>query len=126
MGIFLKIENKQPLVPVPYPKAKKVSRLRWLLIVILLCLPISFLVFKLLSEYLFVQFSGIVIYDTLSIRAPQDGYIQSMSVHLGEPIRVGELMLQINSPQLNNKLTYLNNEKKRITNLVNDLKKVNQ
>ncbi|WP_419419659.1 HlyD family secretion protein [Legionella sp. D16C41] len=125
MGIFLKIENKQPLAPIPY-KAPGVSRMRWYLLVLLLCLPMGFLMYKFLKEFLFVQFSGSVVYDTFLIRAPDEGYIQNMAVTDGQPVRRGEVLLQMSSPKLTGKLNYLLSEKFRISNLINNLRNANQ
>ncbi|WP_131782525.1 HlyD family secretion protein [Legionella gresilensis] len=126
MGILLRIENKKPLIPAPPPGARKLARLRWLLVVLLLCLPLGYLTVRLIQDYFFIRFSGTVIYDTLLIRSPDEGYIHSISVSAGESVRPGNLILEISSPKLNNKLTYLINERERISKLIVNLKRVNQ
>ncbi|STX52832.1 coiled-coil protein [Legionella busanensis] len=126
MGILLRIENKKPLIPAPPPGARKLARLRWLLLVLLLCLPLGYLSVRLIQDYIFVRFSGIIIYDTLLVRAPDEGYIKSMSVHTGESVRPGDLILEIDSPKLNNKLMNLIYEKERISKLIINVKKFNQ
>jgi multidrug resistance efflux pump len=86
-------------------------RLRWYLLVSLISLPLLFLIVKLIQEYLFINFEGLVVFDTFTIRAPSSGYIETLSVKIGQPVSPGNVLLRIKSPSLEVKLEFLQREK---------------
>lgn len=96
-------------------------RLRWILLVLLISLPLLFLIFKLAKEYVFVSFSGLVVFDTITIRAPGSGYIESLSVKVGQEVRPGDLLLRFKSPSLDVKLKYLQKEKKLLQDMITQM-----
>ncbi|KTD09415.1 HlyD family secretion protein [Legionella jamestowniensis] len=93
-------------------------KLRWFLLVLLISLPLLFLIVKLTTEYLFVSFSGLVVFDTFTIRAPGSGYIKSLTVRTGQQVHPGDVLLRFQSPTLEVKLNYLQQEKRLLKNLI--------
>ncbi|KTC86615.1 HlyD family secretion protein [Legionella brunensis] len=96
-------------------------KMRWLLLIILISLPLIFLMTKLVSEYIFVSFSGLVVFDTFTIRAPGAGYIESLTVRAGQQVVPGTPLLQFKSPTLEVKLNYLRKEKQLLKALSEQL-----
>lgn len=95
--------------------------LRWFLLVLLLSIPLLYLIYELSAEYIMVRFSGLVIYDTVEVRAPDSGYIKKLYVKPGVKVRDNQPLLLFISPLLEERLNYLLKEKKRILELRNSL-----
>ncbi|CEK10521.1 HlyD family secretion protein [Legionella hackeliae] len=93
-------------------------KLRWFLLVLLISLPLLFLIGKLIKEYVFVSFSGLVVFDTFTIRAPDAGYIESLTVRTGQQINSGAPLLHFKSPTLELKLQYLQKERLLLKSLI--------
>lgn len=121
MGIKLKnIKNES--LSVDYGKPKRpYPRMRWLMIVLLLSIPLVFMLSRLTQEYVFVHFPGVIVYDTLMIRSPEIGYIKDITVKVGQSIKPGAILIQFTSPEIDAKLLYLESEKKRINTLMNSM-----
>jgi multidrug resistance efflux pump len=126
MGINLKkVFNKS--LSVNYGKSVRASpRIRWFMIILLLSIPLIVLIYKLFDEYVLVSFPGMVVYDTLTIRSPEMGYIKNLRVKVGEKITSGSALLQFSSPKIDARLQYLESEKNRITQLMDSLINANQ
>lgn len=121
MGINLKkIINKSLSIDYGKP-VRAYPRVRWLLIVLLLSVPLIFMLYKLTQEYVFIHFPGLVVYDTLMIRSPEIGYIKNIQVKVGQNIKPGSILMQFTSPEIDAKLQYLESEKKRITTLMHSI-----
>lgn len=96
-------------------------KLRWVLLVLLLSIPLLYLFYELFTEYVLIRFPGLIVYDTVTIRAPENGYIKKLSARTGEKIIANQKLLQFASPLVEEKLAYLQVEKKRIIELMNSL-----
>lgn len=126
MGIQFK-KTFPEAVPVNYGKHIRTSaKVRWYFIVILISIPLLCLLYTLTTQYILVHFSGLVTYDTITLRAPDAGYIKSLDVNAGENVKQGQLLLQFVSPDAEIKLNYLEHEKNRLTELANALSDQNQ
>lgn len=122
MGIQLTKTNRDKNMQVYYGSgARPAPKLRWSLVVLLLSLPLLYLAYQLTTEFLLVRFSGIVTYDSVTLRAPDAGYIKSLYILNGEKIHANQTLLQFDSPELTSELTFLEREKKRITSLMDSI-----
>ncbi len=89
-------------------------KLRWFMIVGLISIPLIYLMYMLLDETVFAEFQGVVVFDTVRIRAPDAGYVETLFVKEGEHVEKDQALLQFKSPDLDAELVYLKQEKKRI------------
>lgn len=123
MGINLnprKLDEKTTVKD--YGQGKRTPpKLRWFLVVALVSIPLLYLFYMLLDETVLADFQGVVVFDTVKIRAPDAGYVESLYVKEGEHIKQGDVLLQFKSPQLNTELAYLRQEKKRIDEQINHI-----
>ncbi len=126
MGIQFK-KNHPEALPVQYGKIMRTSaKVRWYFIVLLISIPLIFLLYTITTQYILIHFSGLVAYDTITLRAPDTGYIKSLNVSAGEEVQKNQLLLQFISPEAQIKLDYLQNEKARLTELTESLGEQNQ
>ncbi|QBR82884.1 HlyD family efflux transporter periplasmic adaptor subunit [Legionella israelensis] len=122
MGIQLTKKRTKDTLPVKYhPSLRTPPKLRWIMLVLLLSIPLLILIYQVVNEYILVRFSGLITYDTITLRAPDDGYIKSLNVQAGENIRAHQVILIFNSPTTQAQLQYLRAEKKRLIDLMNSL-----
>ena len=116
MGITLKqrkLDEKSTVKD--YGQGKRTPpKLRWVLIVCVISIPLFYLMYMLLDETILADFQGVVVFDTLTIRTPDAGYVETLYVEEGEHIKKGQDLLQFKSPELDSQLTYLQQEKERI------------
>lgn len=127
MSIQFKKKPPSEHLPIQYGQGLRTPpKLRWILVVLILTIPLALLLYQLMSEYFLVRFSGLVTYDTVTIRAPSDGYIKTLSVQPGQKIQPEQVLLQFTSPETLTKLNYLEQERQRITELMNSLGDQNQ
>lgn len=96
-------------------------KIRWILLVLLLSLPLLYVIFNVIQHYLFIRFPGQVIFDTYTVRAPDDGYIAQLYVKVGEKVQPQQPLLWFNSPELDIKINYFKKELKTLSTLVNHL-----
>lgn len=124
MGITLKRENlDKKSDEKKYGAAlRSAPKLRWYLIVCVISIPLVYLVYLLLDETVLAQFQGVVVFDTVKIRAPDAGYVETLYVKEGEHIVRGRPLLQFKSPELDTRLDYLHKEKARLEERVEAMK----
>ncbi|KTC98201.1 HlyD family secretion protein [Legionella erythra] len=122
MGIHFRKKAPSDTLPIQYGEGVRTPpKMRWILLVLILSIPLVILLYQLINEYVFIRFSGLIAYDTIIIRAPDEGYIESLNVQPGQKVRKGEMILKFISPETLTKLKYLEKEKERITDLMNSL-----
>lgn len=125
MSIKLK-KRKLDLVHPVYAAAKRQPpKFRFFLILALISLPLLFLIYTMLSYYVFVQFPGYVAFDRLDVRAPIAGYVKKLPVHLGDYIKAGQTLVEFESPMVNTRLSYLENDKKYLSTVLSQLRNKN-
>lgn len=88
-------------------------KLRWFLVIGLISIPLVYLIYMLLDETILAEFKGVVEFDTVKIRAPDAGYVETLYVEEGQYVKRGQALLQFKSPKLDTELVYLNQEKER-------------
>jgi multidrug resistance efflux pump len=122
MGIQWKKSTSRPDLAVKYGQGlRPAPKLRWLLLVLLLSIPFIVLTYELITEYLLVRFSAVVTYDTVTVRAPDSGYIKKLHVEPGSHVTDNQIVIEFASPLLEEKLEYLSKEKQRILDLMDSL-----
>ncbi len=122
MGIQLQKQRPKETLPVQYGKSMRAPpKLRWILMVLLLSIPMLFLIYQVVNEFFLIRFSGLVAYDTVSLKAPDEGYIKSLNVQPGQKVNEQQTILKFSSPEAETRLNYLQREKKRITKLMQSL-----
>jgi len=89
-------------------------KFRWALIVLVISIPLLYLMYMLMDETVLADFQGMVVFDTLTIRAPDAGYVDKLYINEGEQVKKGQDLLQFKSPTLDAQLVYLHKEKDRI------------
>lgn len=89
-------------------------KLRWFLIIGVVSIPLIYLMYMLLDETVFADFQGMIVFDTVTIRTPDAGYVDKLYINEGEPVKKGQDLLQFKSPTLDSELNYLYTEKERI------------
>lgn len=89
-------------------------KLRWFLIIGLVSIPLIYLIYMLLDETILADFQGIVVFDTVMIRTPDAGYVETLYVNEGEQVKKDQTLLQFKSPTLDSELAYLFKEKERV------------
>jgi len=116
MGISLKrtkLDEKSTVKD--YGAGKRTPpKLRWFLIIGLVSLPLLYLMYMLLDETVLADFQGVVVFDTVTIRTPDAGYVDKLYINEGEHIKKGQNLLQFKSPMLDSELAYLYKEKERV------------
>lgn len=121
MGISLnpkKLDEKATVKD--YGQGKRTPpKIRWYLIVGLISIPLFYLLYMLLDETVLAKFKGVVVFDTVKIRAPDAGYVETLYVNEGQHVKRGEALLQFKSPSVNTELDYLKQEKERIEGQIN-------
>ncbi len=95
--------------------------LRWVIVVFLISIPLIYLIYMLLDETIFAEFQGVVMFDTVKIRAPAAGYVETLYVNEGEHVKRGKPLLQFKSPGLDTQLVYLRKEKDRIDKQIDNI-----
>lgn len=127
MGIQFQKKVSSQTLPVQYGHGMRTPpKLRWTLVVLILSIPLLLLLYQLFSDYFLIRFSGLVAYDTITLRAPDDGYIGELNAQPGQKVNSDHVLLQFVSPEVLAKLDYLQKEKKRLTDLMNSLGEQNQ
>lgn len=122
MGIQLENKRTKNSLPVNYGQSlRSPPKFRWLLILLLLSIPLLILLYQFVNAYVLVRFSGLISYDTITLRAPDEGFIKSLSVQTGEKIKPGQILLVFTSPVTQTKLNFLKMEKTRLKKLMNSL-----
>ncbi|MCH9756661.1 MAG: HlyD family efflux transporter periplasmic adaptor subunit [Gammaproteobacteria bacterium] len=123
MGISLNPRNLDEKTTVKdYGQAKRTPpKLRWFLIIGLVSIPLVALLYMLLNETVLAEFQGVVVFDTVKIRAPEAGYVETLYVKEGEHIQRGTVLLQFKSPKLDTELTYLRQEKERMDRQIENI-----
>lgn len=87
MGIKWKKNTTPTGLAVKYGSGSRMTpKLRWVLLVLLLSIPLLYLFYELFTEYVLIRFPGLIVYDTVTIRAPENGYIKKLSARTGEKI----------------------------------------
>lgn len=93
---------------------RSAPKLRWFLIIGLVSLPLLALMYMLLDETILADFQGVVVFDTVTIRTPDAGYVDKVYVNEGEQVEKDQSLLLFKSPTLDAQLLYLYKEKERI------------
>ncbi len=96
-------------------------KLRWLMIVAIISIPLFYLIYMLLDETVLAEFQGVVTFDTIKIRAPDAGYVEKLYVKEGQHIEAEQQLLQFTSPQLDAELNYLKQERQRMNQQIANL-----
>lgn len=126
MGIRLNSQDQKEVLPVSYGSAKRTPpRFRWSMVVLLVSIPFMVLLYQLMKEYVLIRFSGLVVFDTMIIRSPADGFIQDLYINVGKKIQKEEPLLRLVSPEVSAKLNALQDEKARILRLMDVISKQN-
>lgn len=89
-------------------------KMRWFLIIAVVSLPLLYLIYMLLDETVLADFQGMVVFDVVTIRAPDAGYVDKLYINEGEQVNKDQDLLQFKSPTLDSELAYLYKEKERI------------
>jgi multidrug resistance efflux pump len=115
MGISLKRSRlDEQSTPKDYGQGKRTPpKIRWVLIILLISIPLIYLVYMLLDETILAESQGVVVFDTVKIRAPEAGYVETLFVEEGQPVKRGQVLLQFKSPKVDATLAYLEKEKVR-------------
>lgn len=121
MGIQLKKRPKEAL-PVKYEQSLRAPpRFRWTIILLVLSIPLLILLYQFINAYVLVRFSGLISYDTITLRSPDDGFIKNLNVQTGEKIKPHQSILVFHSPVTQTQLKFLKMEKERLVELMNSL-----
>lgn len=98
-------------------------KLRWMMVVLVISIPLIYLIYLLLDETVLADFQGVIVFDTVKIRAPDAGYVETLFVKEGQHVKRGQPLLQFNSPNVDQQLIYLKKEQARIQGQVDSINK---
>ncbi len=98
-------------------------KLRWFLVIGLISIPLVYLMYMLLDETVLVEFQGVVTFDTVKIRAPDAGYVETLFVEEGQHVVREQELLQFKSPGLDSELASLRKEKARMESQIESMTK---
>lgn len=98
-------------------------KLRWYLVIGLVSIPLMYLIYLLLDETVLAEFQGMVVFDTVKIRAPEAGYVETLFVKEGQYVKRGQVLLQFKSPKVDAELAYLQKEKARAERQIENITK---
>lgn len=115
--------NNRPLTPSnlhsrpPTSMKRHVSRWQWYLLVIIILSPFIYFIIKFSGEKVFVTAQGQVRSESITLRAPKHGYIDSIAVDDGEQVKVGQTLIHFVSPATKENISYLKQELTALKNL---------
>ena len=96
---------------VQYGAAKKLfPRLQWYTLALVLCLPIVYLVGKIVYNNFYPHANGIITSEEIELSAPMDTYVAKVYAEQGQNVHIGESLIQLSSPQLESEISILNSQ----------------
>ncbi|NSL55622.1 HlyD family secretion protein [Uliginosibacterium aquaticum] len=85
----------------PPQESKRVPpRLRWLLITLLALSPAIWVAVHFIREWLWVEARGFVMFEELSLQAPQDATVTELNLSSGSQVTQGSVLLRLDNPAL--------------------------
>ena len=94
---------------VKYGAAKKLfPKIQWYTLALVLCLPIIYLVGKIIYDNFYPHATGIITSEEVELSAPMDSYVSKIYTKQGRNVFIGESIVQLNSPQLDAEILTLN------------------
>ncbi len=103
---------------IKYAPAKRyLAKWQWYLLVLIILSPLLYFAGRVLIDSLTITASGYVSYNTLAVRAPENGYIGKVLVKEGEHIKLDQLLISMNAPRLTKELNKLREEQERLKNI---------
>ncbi|MBB71761.1 MAG: hypothetical protein CMF50_05130 [Legionellales bacterium] len=106
-----KPRTKQALVK------RNVPKIQWYILSAIIASPLIYFVFDFLSESYIVSAPGFVTFDTVSVRAPGQGYIANIDVKEGQSVAKNQTLLEFSSPQIDHRIALLEQEIKTLEEL---------
>lgn len=96
---------------VKYGAAKKLfPKIQWYTLALVLCLPIIYLVGKIIYDNFYPHATGIITSEEVELSAPMDSYVSKIYTKQGRNVFIGESIVQLNSPQLDAEILTLNGQ----------------
>jgi multidrug resistance efflux pump len=96
------------------PAKRHLAKWQWYLLVIIILSPLLYFLSKILIDEFVVTASGYVSYDQVSVRAPENGYIDNVLVKEGEHVKLYQCLIRMSSPRLSKELRHLQEEQGRL------------
>ena len=92
------------------PAKRHLAKWQWYLLVLIILSPVLYFLAKIVADEFIVVASGYVAYDKISVRAPESGYIDSVSIKEGGHVKSGQLLMHIHSPKVTENVNHLQKE----------------
>lgn len=96
------------------PAKYKFPKWQWYFLSLLIASPLIYILATWLLGFIITYAPAYISMNTLTIRAPSDGYVRDISVHLGDKTIQNVPLLLIDSPTMLQRKTYLENELKQL------------
>ena len=109
--------NPEPV----YAAAKhKWPKWQWYTLLVVVTIPLLYIIGRVLLSWVFVTAPGLIVTDTILLNAPDQAYVATIPVHVGEPLSKGEVVLTLSVPGLEAKKEFLASQITRLTKLQKD------
>lgn len=92
------------------PAKRHLPKWQWYGLAILLISPLAYCFTHILLNNMSVTANGFITTDSIVIRAPEDCYIDTLSVRVGQTVDAGAMLVALKSPTLISQETYLTKE----------------
>jgi len=109
--------NPEPV----YAAAKhKWPKWQWYTLLMVVMIPLLYIVGRLLLSWVFVTAPGLIVTDSISLRAPDQSYVATMPIHVGEALSQRQVVLTLSIPGLEAKKQFLVSQIALLTKLQKD------
>ncbi len=95
------------------PAKRKASQWRWYLILLIVCAPLLFFTFQLLSSWLLVGAQGYISLEKASVNSMAGGVVQHLYPTVGQDLKAGTQIAQLYNPEVASQLTLYRAELKQ-------------
>lgn len=103
------------------PGKRRVSKIQWYLLVLIIASPILYFIFKMAFDIFIVTGSGNVVFDEQTIRASENSYIKKVFVKVSTDVVDGQPLVDLYAPDLGKELDYLTKELETLRTQKKDL-----
>lgn len=117
-----RFNSQKTFAPEPVYAAAKHSwpKWQWYTLFVVIMIPLLYLVGRVLLSWVFVTASGLIVTDTILLNAPNQSYVATMPIRVGEPLSRGEVVLTLSVPGLETKKQLLASQIELLTKLQKD------
>ncbi len=100
------------------PSKRHLAKWQWYLLILIIISPFLFFLSKVLMDEFIANATGYISYDQITVRAPENGYVNKVLVGEGGAVKKDECIICLKSPLITKELNNLKVEREKLNKLI--------